>query len=292
MTPKRFDYIRVSRVEDAIDFLKKHDDAKVLAGGQSLIALMKLRLTSPAYLVDIGRIREMSYIKKIDSSRIAIGALTTHEEIEDSKLLWQYCPLLPQMASQIGDQQIRNRGTIGGSIVHADPSGDPPAAILALDADLKLVGSEGERTIHASDFFVDTFTTKISQEEILTEITVPSLGRNWFSQYRKYSWRHGDFAIVGFAGLIELEGQTIKSLRVAYASMDRKPIRALKLENELKGKVLSSDLIEYAATDLATEGTNPPSDIHVNSEFRAKVAKHIVEEFLSDALKNFSKSKI
>src|SRR5919204_5522496 len=174
MYPANFDYVRPSSLDEAVALLKQHgDEAKVLAGGHSLIPAMKLRLARPAVVVDIGRISALSYIREA-AGVIAIGAMTTHAEVEDSTLLREKCPLLSETASHIGDVQVRNRGTIGGSLAHADPAADYPAAILALDAEIDVVGPQGKRTIVADQFFVDLLQTALAPDEILTEVRVPT----------------------------------------------------------------------------------------------------------------------
>jgi aerobic carbon-monoxide dehydrogenase medium subunit len=289
MTPKKFDYYRASDLSGAVDFLSKNPGSKILAGGQSLIALMKLRLAEPSSLLDIGKIKDLSYIKR-DGDEIAIGALTTHAEVEESELLREYCSILPQMASQIGDQQVRNLGTLGGSLVHADPSGDPPAAVLALDGSVKAVGPSSERTIPISEFFQGTFATALEHNEILTEIRVPALDRTWSSTYQKYAWREGDFAIVGFAGALQLAGPTVKKARIAFASMAEKPIRASKLEGEIVNKDLTKDSIEKFA-ELATAESDPPSDVHASAEFRLNVAKQLVKRYLNSTLSKMNSQR-
>ena len=283
MTPKKFEYLRPESLEQAVEFLNENSESKVLAGGQSLIALMKLRLAEPKYLVDIGRIRDLSYIKMADGGKIAIGALTTHEQVEESDLLRQYCPILPQMARQIGDPQIRTRGTIGGSVAHADPSGDPPTVVLALDAELKVIGPNSERIIPAAKFFKGAFSTALEPNEILTEVRVPTLGPEWSTVYQKYAWREGDFAIVGFAGAIKLEGRTVRGARFSFASMGDTPIRAIHLEREILNKTLSENTIKEMS-ELSLEATSPASDVHVSAEFRKNAAKNIVRRFLAESV--------
>src|SRR5437763_3504837 len=174
MIPAQFDYARANTLDEALNLLAQNEDAKILAGGHSLIPAMKLRLTQPPLLVDIGRIKDLSYIREEDG-QIRIGAMTTHYQIESSEQLQQICPLLPECASHIGDMQVRNKGTIGGSLAHSDPAGDWPAAILALDAEHQAMSARGERWIPARDFFVDLLTTALKGDEILTTIRVPAL---------------------------------------------------------------------------------------------------------------------
>src|SRR5579885_3534039 len=198
MFPSSFEYFCPSTLQEALSLLSTYeDDAKVLAGGQSLVSMLKLRLASPKYLVDINRINGLNYIRQEDG-KIAIGAMTRYADVRESKLLQDLCPLLPRAAAVVGDVQVRNRGTIGGSVAHADPAGDVPAAVLALDADLKAVGPKGERWIKAVDFFQGMYATELQPNEILTEVRVPVI-KDRKSAYLKSARRPSDFAIVGIA---------------------------------------------------------------------------------------------
>src|SRR5262245_32662275 len=197
MYPASFEYFRPSTIDEAVAMLARHgDDAKVLAGGHSLIPAMKLRLARPRVIVDIGRVADLSYMREADG-QIAIGAMTTHGEIEASSLLRERCPLLPETAAYIGDVQVRNRGTIGGSLAHADPAADWPAAILALDAELGIAGPRGRRTVGAAKFFVDLFETALQPDEILCEIRVRPTPRS--VAYEKSEQKASGFALAGVA---------------------------------------------------------------------------------------------
>src|SRR5246500_2748553 len=201
MIPAAFDYVRASSVNEALDLLAKHgDDAKILAGGHSLIPAMKLRLSQPKIVIDIGRIADLRSVSQ-QNGTIAIGALTTHYEIESSDLLKRACPLLPEVAGKIGDVQVRNKGTVGGSCVHADPAGDWPAAMLALDAEFEIAGPNGSRTVSAQDFFVDMLTSAIESGEILTAIHVPVTAKT--VAYVKFAQKASGFAVAGVAALID-----------------------------------------------------------------------------------------
>src|SRR5437762_8373583 len=202
MIPTEFDYVRAGTLDEAISLLAKNEDAKILAGGHSLIPAMKLRLAAPPMLIDIGRIKDLSYIR--ENGQIRIGAMTTHYQIESSDLLKKICPLLPDCASHIGDMQVRNKGTIGGSLAHSDPAGDWPAAIIALDAELVAVSKNGERTIKADDFFVDLLTTALQPGEILREIRVNKTGTH--HAYAKMSHPASGFAVVGVAANLIMNG--------------------------------------------------------------------------------------
>src|SRR5436309_2761461 len=201
MYPAQFEYFRPTTIDEAVKLLAQHgEDAKLLAGGHSLIPAMKLRLARPKAVVDLGRISNLSYIREANG-RLAIGAMTTHGEIGASSLLRSRCPLLPETASHIGDMQVRNKGTIGGSLAHADPAADWPAAILALDAELEIVGPRGPRTVPAARFFVDLLQTAIGAGEILSEIRVPATRRS--VAYVKTEQKASGFALTGVAAVID-----------------------------------------------------------------------------------------
>src|SRR6478736_4543863 len=205
MIPVSFDYQAPATLEEAVSLLAKDPDgAKVLAGGHSLIPAMKLRLAQPQLLIDIARIKSLSYIRE-EGDRILIGATTTHFQIESSDLLKRICPLLPACAASIGDVQVRNKGTIGGSLAHSDPAGDWPAAVLALDADLVLVGPNGERTVKAQDFFVDLLTTDLQPGEILREIRIAKPSGKFGQAYQKVRHPASGFAVVGIAASLNLK---------------------------------------------------------------------------------------
>ena len=260
-----FDYTRPSTVDEAIALLSRHgEDAKVLAGGHSLIPAMKLRLAQPKVVVDIGRIAGLSYVREA-GGRVAIGAMTTHADIEASRLLTQKCPLLPETAGHIGDVQVRNKGTIGGSLVHADPAADYPAAILALDAEIDLAGPRGRRTVAAADFFVDLLQTAILSDEILTEIRVPITPAS--VAYEKTEQKASGFALAGVAVVM-----TADDLRVGVTGVAARPYRAAAVEQALRGRRQPSpEAIEQAAANAA-DGVDPLSDIHASAEFRAHLA--------------------
>jgi len=260
-----FDYTRPSTVDEAIALLSRHgEDAKVLAGGHSLIPAMKLRLAQPKVVVDIGRIAGLSYVREA-GGRVAIGAMTTHADIEASRLLTQKCPLLPETAGHIGDVQVRNKGTIGGSLVHADPAADYPAAILALDAEIDLAGPHGRRTVAAADFFVDLLQTAILSDEILTEIRVPITPAS--VAYEKTEQKASGFALAGVAVVM-----TADDLRVGVTGVAARPYRAAAVEQALRGRRQPSpEAIEQAAAHAA-DGVDPLSDIHASAEFRAHLA--------------------
>jgi carbon-monoxide dehydrogenase medium subunit len=267
MIPAAFDYVRASSVNEALDLLAKHgDDAKILAGGHSLIPAMKLRLSQPKIVIDISRIGDLRSISQ-QNGKIAIGTLTTHYEIESSDLLKRACPLLPEVAGKIGDMQVRNKGTVGGSCVHADPAGDWPAAMLALDAEFEIAGPNGNRTVTAKDFFVDMLTSAVGPGEILRFIHVPATAHS--AAYVKFAQKASGFAIAGVAAVVD---KTKKEVAVAVTGVAAKAYRASGTESSLRGVEPTADSIA-AAAEKAADGIDPLSDIHASADFRAHLAR-------------------
>jgi len=267
MIPAPFDYVRPQTLDEAAALLELHGaDAKVLAGGHSLVPAMKLRLAQPKTVIDISRLADLSYIRE-ENGKIAIGAMTTHFDIESSALLADKCPLLPQVAVQIGDVQVRNRGTIGGSVAHADPAADWPAAILALDAELEIAGSMGRRVVSASEFFVDLMQTALQPNEILCEVRVPKTCRS--VAYVKFAQKASGFAIAGVAVVVDKER---KMVRVGVTGIAAKPYRAKAVEDFLGGKVLTPENIAEASRQAA-QGVEALNDIHASAEFRSHLAQ-------------------
>jgi carbon-monoxide dehydrogenase medium subunit len=284
MIPNNFEYFAPKSVPEAWSLLSKYqEDVKVLAGGHSLLPQMKLRLAAPKYVVDIGRIPGLAYIKEA-SGKISIGALTTHYALESSALLKQKCPLLSETAAAIGDVQVRNRGTIGGSLVHADPAADWPAAVLALDAELKVIGKSGERTIKAEDFFVEMMTTAIQPTELLTEIQIPQLPARTGSTYLKMHQKASGFAIVGVAARVTLDAsQVCQEVGIGITGVTSKAYRAKSVEIELTGKKLDSAAIKQAA-QKATDGIEALADLHASSEYRSHLSRVYTRRALEAAL--------
>jgi carbon-monoxide dehydrogenase medium subunit len=272
MIPAAFDYLRVDSAEEAIAALAEHgDDAKLLAGGHSLLPLMKLRLASPAVLVDIGRLRELSYVRD-GGDHLAIGALTRHREVERSELIHDQVPILAHATSHVGDPQVRNRGTIGGSIAHGDAASDLPAVLLALGGTLVVRGPGGERTVAADDFFEGFFQTALAEDEMLTEIRVPKApGTGW--SFQKFNRRAQDWAIVGCAVVRRNGGAGI-----GLVNMSTKPLRASEAEAALAGGASAAE-----AAALADAGTDPPSDLHGSEEYRRHLARVLVGRALAEA---------
>ncbi|MBA2537917.1 MAG: xanthine dehydrogenase family protein subunit M, partial [Actinobacteria bacterium] len=251
--------------------------AKVLAGGQSLLPFMKLRLAFPTALVDIGRIAELSYVRE-DGDVLAIGALTTHDELHRNEVVSEHAPLLAHAAGEIGDPQVRHLGTIGGSVAHGDPASDLPSALLALEAECVVRGAGGERRVPASEFFTGTFETALGPQELLTEIRVPRhTGTGW--SYVKFHPRAQDWAIVGVAAVVERSNGGIGKARVALTNMGPTPMRATAVE-----QALESGADPAAAADAATEGTNPVTDPFGTAEYRMELAKILTRRALEEAL--------
>jgi len=290
MRPRSFEYLCPSTLEEAVQMLDKYEESKVLAGGQSLIPLMKLRIASPKYIVDITRIPGLSYVKE-EGGKLLIGALATHDMIENSPIIREKCPILSEAASVIGDQQIRNRGTIAGTLCHADPAADIPTAFLALGGEVVAVGPVGERVIKASDFFVDIFTTALNPNEVVREVRVPVLPPKTGSAYLKHTRRQGDLAIVSVAAIVTVDYEGVcTSASIALGSVGPTPLKAVEVEKALLGKKLTEDVIA-AASELADRGISPPSDIRGSAEYRTEMAKVFTKRALRLALSRIEQTK-
>jgi len=271
MIPAAFAYARAGSAEEAIALLVEHGDkAKLVAGGHSLVPLMKLRLATPSVLVDIGRVPGLSYIEE-RGDEIAIGALTRHHDLETSGLLKEQAPLLAFTAHQVGDPQVRHRGTLGGTLAHGDPASDLPAAILALGGTLVAQGPGGRREIAAVDFFLGFLQTALDVDEVLVEIRVPKVaGAGW--SFQKFNRRAQDWAIVGVAAVIN------GAPGIALVNMGSTPLRATAVEEALRHGASAVD-----AATAADEGTDPPSDINASSEYRRHLATVLVRRALQEA---------
>ena len=277
MITQEFQYSRPSTLNDALNLLAD-GSAKALAGGMSLIPAMKLRLAAPETIVDLGRIPELSYIKE-DGGVIRIGAMTTHWDIESSQLLRSKCPLLPLAAGYIGDVQVRNRGTIGGSIAHADPAADWPASLLAVEAKVKIQAAGKSREISAEEFFVDTFTTALEPRELVTEIIVPADPAGSAYTYSKFEQPASGFAIVGIAVHVVKSGGKVSKCRVGVTGLSGKPFRAKNVEEAIEaGKPIAE-----AVAGIAT-GVDANSDIHATGDYRKHIAKIYARRALESAL--------
>ena len=283
MIPAPFEYAAPKTLEDALRLLERHgDEAKILAGGHSLLPLIKLRLAQPRYVIDIGRLRGMSYIRE-ENGQVVIGALTSHADVEGSSLLRSKCPLLVETAASIGDVQVRNCGTLGGSLAHADPAADYPASILALDAEIVAASTAGTRTIAAKEFFVDMLTTALRPGEILSQVRIAPRAPQTGTAYEKMHQPASGFAIVGAAARLTLgKTGTIEDVAVGITGLGPKAFRASAVEKALQGKKASEKLFSEAAR-LASEGIEPLSDLHASAEYRREMAAVYAQRALQKA---------
>ncbi|MBP2414792.1 carbon-monoxide dehydrogenase medium subunit [Arthrobacter stackebrandtii] len=273
MIPSAFDYAAPTTVEEALSLLAgadaSGDDVKLLAGGQSLIPVMKLRMADPSLVVDLGRVAGLSGITD-DGGSLTIGAMTPHHTVATDSLVMAHAPLLAQAAQTVADPQVRHRGTIGGALVHADPAGDMPAPVLALDATFNITGTNGTRSVAAADFFQGYFTTAVEEGEILTSITVPKY-TGWGSHYEKFTRVAQQWSIVAVAAAIRVEGGTIAEARLGLTNMSSVPLRAASTEAALAGCELREDAIA-AACAHAADGTEPASDLNGDAAYRRHLA--------------------
>ena len=280
MIPATFEYVRAGSVDEAVAALAEHgDDAKVLAGGHSLLPLMRLRLAAPEVLVDVGRVDALKGVSD-GGDALSIAAGTTHHEVMHDPLVRQHCGVLAHVTATVGDPQVRHRGTIGGSVAHGDAAGDLPAALVALDATLVAQGPSGQREIPASQFFVDYLTTSLGSDEVLVEIRVPRLGDDWAWQYEKMNRVAQGWAIVGALAMVRRSNGSIEEARVGLTNMGTVPVRASATEAALAGA--PTDAIA-AAADEADEGTDPPGDLNATPEFRRHLARVLTRRALQAA---------
>lgn len=284
MKPPRFAYHDPTTIEEVLELLHLHgDEAKLLAGGQSLIPVLNMRLTSPKVLIDLGRIPSLAFIRA-EADHLAIGAMTRHAAVERSALVAQRQPLLAEAIHQVGHQQIRNRGTIGGSLAHADPAAELPALLLALDGSLLLQGRQGARELPAAAFFQGLFTTATQPGELLTEVRIPMLPARTGWAFVELARRHGDFAIAGVACTLTLGSDgRIAQARLALTGVGEGPVRATPGEAVLLGETPTAALFAAAAAAVA-ESLAPESDIHATAEYRRHLAGHLTERALGQAL--------
>ena len=273
MIPAQFDYLTPNSIDEAVGLLAQHpDEAKILAGGHSLIPAMKLRLAMPQVLIDIGRIKDLAYIRE-EGAQIRIGAMTTHYQLESSDRLREICPLLPECAAQIGDVQVRNKGTIGGSLAHSDPAGDWPAAIIALGAEIVAVSASGERVIKADDFFVDMLTTALVPGEILREIRIVTPSGRFGQSYMKVPQPASGFAVVGVAVHLTRDSSgACQSAGIGITGLASKVYRASGVEQAITGSGLDEQAVTAAAAH-ATDGVSVNSDLYASEAYRRHLAQ-------------------
>ena len=280
MIPQQFEYSAPKTLDEALGLLA--EGAKPLAGGMSLIPMMKLRLASPEHLVDLGRIKDLSYIRETGTV-LHIGATTTHHDVESSPLLRGKCPLLAETASYIGDVQVRNMGTIGGSVAHADPAADYPAALQALEAKIIVRGAKSERTVAADDFFVDTFTTALEPGEIVREVIVPIDGAGTGTSYQKVLQPASGFAIVGIAVRVRKQGDKVTMARIGVTGLSNRAFRAKEAEKALEGRSGTPAEIQAVAA-LVGQGVDANSDLHASADYRLHLAAVYAAKALAVAL--------
>jgi carbon-monoxide dehydrogenase medium subunit len=285
MYPASFEYLAPSGIGEAVALLKQHgDDAKLLAGGQSLVPMMKLRVARPKYLIDIHRIPELSYIRE-EAGQIRCGAMTRHIEIEESLLLREKIPILCESANMIGDVQVRNRGTIGGGLVEADPAGDYGPVVLALNAQLKCIGPKGERIVPATDFFTFAYTTALESDEILTEVIFPLPDRGSAGVYLKLERVAGDFAITSAAVQLSLDKDgACNHIGIGVTGASAVPLKASATENLLEGKKITAELIDEAGR-LIQEGAEPIEDLRGSAAYKKKALSAILRRAIAESLR-------
>jgi carbon-monoxide dehydrogenase medium subunit len=268
--PAQFDYVAPTTLEEALSALAEHgDEAKLIAGGQSLLPVLRMRLNAPEVVIDLGRIEGLRGVRD-DGDAIVIGAMTPHAVVATDPLVEEHALLIHKAVQHLADAQIRHRGTLGGALAHADPAGDMGAPALALGAQFVIAGSGGSRTVEADDFFVDLFETAIGEDEILTEIRVPK-HTGWGAHYEKFVRVAHQWPIVAVAAAVRAEGGTIAEARVGLTNMGSTPLRARGVEEALAGQPATDDAVR-AAAERAAEGTNPPSDLNGDADYRRHLA--------------------
>jgi len=282
MYSANFEYYRANSAAEAVQLLQAHPGAKLLAGGHSLLPQMKLRVAQPPALIDISRIGDLAGIE-VHGDHIHIGAGTTHNALATSAVLREHCPVLAEAAGLIGDQQVRNRGTIGGSLAHADPAADLPTVMLALGATLTALGPKGSRDISANDFTADMFTTALAEDEVLISISVPSLGSGTGSAYQKHDHPASGYAVVGVAAIVMVSGGVCTGASLAVGGVTPKPQRAAAAEAALKGKALSAENIAAAAAKVTEALPDPLSDNYASGEYRHHLAAVLAKRALTAA---------
>lgn len=271
MIPASFDYVAPESLADALAALAEHgDDAKVIAGGQSLLPILRMRLNAPEVVVDLGKIPELQGISE-DGDTVVIGAMTSYAAVLASEVVSTHAALLSKAVATVADPQIRHRGTVGGALVHADPAGDVGAPILALDAELVIAGAGGAtRTVAAADFFEDLFTTAVGDGELLTQIRIPK-HTGWGAHYEKFVRTAQQWSIVAVAATVRAEGGSIAEARIGLTNMGATPLRARAVEQALVGQPATEDAVR-AACAQAADGTNPPSDLNGGADYRRHLA--------------------
>jgi aerobic carbon-monoxide dehydrogenase medium subunit len=282
MIPAAFQYARPASIDEALQAIADGgEDVKVMAGGQSLIPVMRLRLAAPETVVDLGRVAELRGVRD-DGDAIVIGAMTTHHDVMTDPLVQQYAPLIAEATETVADRQVRARGTFGGALAHADPAGDLPAVALALDAEFVVAGLAGRRTVAASEFFVDYLTTALEEGELLVEIRVPKLAGEWGMRYEKFNRVAQAWSIVAVAAVVRREDGHIAEARIGLTNMGSTPLRAGAVEAALAGAEASPEAIAAAAR-AAAEGTSPSSDLNARADYREHLAQVLTRRAVTAA---------
>jgi aerobic carbon-monoxide dehydrogenase medium subunit len=270
MIPVKFDYLAPTTIDEALAALSEHgDDAKIIAGGQSLLPVLRMRLNAPEMIVDLGKIDELRGIRD-DGDAIVIGAMTKYVDVANDSTVRDNAFLVTRAVEHVADPQVRHRGTFGGGLAHADPAGDLGAPMLALDAQFVIVGPSGERTVEATDFFVDLFETAIGEDELLKEVRIPKRA-GWGAHYEKFVRISHQWAIVAVAAAVKVDGGTISEARVGLTNMGSTPLRARSVEEALVGQPATDEAVRAAAAS-AGDGTNPPSDLNGDADYRKHLA--------------------
>ncbi len=282
MIPSGFEYHAASSVQDAIRLLTENEDAKILAGGHSLLPMMKLRFAEPAHLIDINGLQELKGVER-DGDVIQIGAMTTENELIASEILQQHCPLLVDAAKLVADPQVRNRGTVGGDVAHGDPGNDHPAVMLALDAEFVIHGPEGERTTPANGFYLGTYWTGLGEDELLTAIRVPVMKTGTGYGYNKLKRKTGDYATAGSPVVLTLDGDVCREIRIGLTNVAPMAIRAEAAEDLLRGQVITEALIEQAAEQVMV-ACDPAEDLRGDVEYKTHMAAEMARRSIRDAL--------
>jgi carbon-monoxide dehydrogenase medium subunit len=281
--PAPFAYARPTTVDEALQAIAEGgEDVKIMAGGQSLIPVMRLRLAAPETVVDLGRVEGLRGVRE-EGDSLVIGAMTTHADVLTDPLLARYGQLIVQATETVADRQVRRRGTFGGALAHADPAGDLPAVALALDAEFVIAGPSGRRTVPATDFFVDYLTTALEEGELLVEIRVPKLGADWGVRYEKFNRVAQAWSIVAVAAAVRREGGRIAEARIGLTNMGPTPLRARATEAALVGVDVSLETVTAAAASAA-EGTSPSSDLNAQADYREHLAQVLTRRALAAAV--------
>ncbi len=284
MYSANFDYYRANSVAEAVSLLSAHPGAKLLAGGHSLLPQMKLRVAQPPALIDLGRVDELKGITHADG-KLHIGAMTTHNTVATSDLVKEHCAVLAHTAGLIGDQQVRNRGTIGGSLAHADPAADLPTVLMALGGTLTAVGPNGSRELACMDFCTDLFTTMLHDDEVLTRISVPAYGTSAGGAYKKHEHPASGYAVVGVAAMVMVADGKCSGARIAVGGASAKPAPAPAAEDALMGKALDEATIAAAAALVAEAVVDPIGDHYASAEYRIHLATVLAKKAITKAAK-------